>query len=106
MNLGGWHDPKGVAAALVHALGGTCVTVAGGGTLSVSTLAVVLDGQGVTLPASPADDSVIVVVNAVPAVMLVVSAGVGNTVAGAATLGIGGNARSLTYHTGSTNWTL
>jgi hypothetical protein len=105
MACGGFHDHKGLAATLAAAAGYSPVTVTGGGTLSVNQVAFVLDGQGVTLPAAPANGSVIVVVCGTPSTPVTVTAGSGDTVAGMASMLVS-MSLPFTYASGTKIWSV
>jgi hypothetical protein len=103
MSCGGFRDNKNLAVGLAAAAGLTFATVTGGGNLLASTIYVVLDGQTVTLPAGPADTTIVGVINALPAVTLTVSAGAGDTTAYPTISGSAG-AVFLKYASGTKIW--
>lgn len=104
LSLGGYRDQKGIAAALAVSAGLTFETISGGGTVAAGKAAVVLDGQGVTLAAAPADQSRVVVISASEAAPVTVTAGAGDTINGIANTVVH-RVAPLLYTSGTKDWT-
>lgn len=100
---GGFRDHKGIASALAACAGLTWQTVQGGGTLLASTASVVLDGQAVTLVATPANGTTILVVSASEAAPLTINAGASDNIIGSSSVIIT-RTLGLTYNSGSHTW--